>query len=473
MAYARPTEKIEYRYEVLGVEWNQGTDTWRRIDKDGITITPNAADFNAHPVWGKITRVNLSEAGVVNAEYGDGDYASDGSNGEVMVRIPRFYVKAEEPSDGTYRWWISSVELQGFEVHPAFLQRDGRERPYLYSGAYESTLRDDEGTLKLHTKAGEQPWTGGELDSLAFNSGSVVFAVGETLTGVVSGATGNVVDWHVSTGAWGTEDAAGIVYLKQVSGTFQAEDLNGSTGGANMASATGANSALALKISDARGYAGACGEGWGIMNIWSLSAVKLLFAIEYGDMDSQVDIGAGITGLPSGSGFAGKETAADGVDDNLDEAGTGQGTGVDNEVPVTYRFMENLWGNTWKFIDGYNAIDAEYRIIKRNGLGSFADALADGDYEVSKAAPITSDGYISNILFERVMKYLFIPTAVAGSSSTYIPDYFYAHDVGETNILLAGGHWYYSLNAGLGSLHSNSVASHSSRYIGARSEFLP
>ena len=464
--------------QVYGVEWNQTTDTWTQIDIDGNTITPTTAEFNVHPVWGNITRVNLAPDGTLNARYGDGDYASDGSNGEVMVEIPAFYVKGEQTTPNVYQWWISRVPLPGFEIHPAFLQRDGRPKAYIYIGAYEASLmvgtgvHDDDTTLKLHTRDTEQPWTGGEIDALPYDSGSVEFTRGETITGATNGGTGVVIDWTLTGGTWGGGDAAGTVYIKQQAvAAFIAENLNGSVGGANMAGATGVQVAESLTIGEARTYGSAQGAGWGQMGIWSLSAVKLLFIIEYGNMDSQTEVGRGVVDLAAGAGYAGLETAAASVDSNLDAAGTGVGTGADGDVPATYRYMENLWGNVWCFIDGYNAVDAEYRLIERDGDGAFADALAI--YEASSMAPITTDGYISDIEWDRVMKYLFIASATGGGAGTYIPDYQYSHDAGETNILRAGGSWNSASPAGLGALPSIDVALGNGRDIGARAEYAP
>jgi len=464
--------------QVYGVQWNVGTDTWTQVDIDGATITPTTDDFNNHTVWGSITRVNLASDGTVNARYGDGDYAVDGSNGEVMVEIPAFYVKGEQTTSQVYQWWISGVPLTGFEIHPAFLQRDGRPKAFIYVGAYESSLmvgtgvHDADTTLKLHTRSSEQPWTGGEIDALPYDSGSTEFTRGETITGATGGGTADVIDWTLTGGTWGGGDAAGTVYIKQNAvANFQAENLDGSVGGANMAGATGVQVAESLDIGEARTYGSAHGEGWGQMGIWSLSAVKLLFVVEYGNMDSQTEVGRGVVDLASGAGYAGLETAAASVDSNLDAAGTGVGTGADGDVPATYRYMENLWGNVYAFIDGYNAVDAEYRLIERNGDGTFADGLAT--YEASSMAPITTDGYISDIEWDRIMKYLFIASATGGGAGTYIPDYQYSHDAGETNILLAGGLWYDASAAGLGHLYSTFVASTDERYIGARAEYAP
>ena len=80
-----------------------------------------------------------------------------------------------------------------------------------------------------------------DMEELKFTSGSIEFTVNETLTGAVSGATAVVIDWELSSGSWAGGDAAGSAWVKDVTGTFQAEDLNGSVGGANIATASGAS----------------------------------------------------------------------------------------------------------------------------------------------------------------------------------------------------------------------------------------
>ena len=75
---------------------------------------------------------------------------------------------------------------------------------------------------------------------LDFDSGSVEFTVGETLTGNSSGDTGTVAAYEVASGSWAGGDAAGTVRLTSASGSFtNNEQLNGSTGGNNMATADG------------------------------------------------------------------------------------------------------------------------------------------------------------------------------------------------------------------------------------------
>jgi len=465
---------------IIGLEWNQSTDTWTRIDEAGNTHNWLPGDFNTHPIWGAMTRVNLAVGGAINAYYGDAGYVSDGSNGRVMVRTPKFWLKSDSPAANVYRWWICDRARTGFEIHPAFYQRGGTLRNYIYVGAYEATLLDDAGTLKLDSKASEQPWTGGELDSLGFDSGSVEFAVGETLTGATNGATGDVLDYHLTGGTWGAGTAAGTVYLKQVAGAFIIENLNGSVGGLNIASATGASVPLALDIDDAEDYGNAIGSGWGECNIWTRQALLLLMAIEWGNLDSQTELGRGIVDKPGGAGFAGEETASFNIDSNLDSQLTGAGDdglagqAQDGLRPIAWRGLENFWGNVWEFIIGYNAVDAEYRIVNRDGSAGVAydGVLGAGDYEASVAVPIVADGYISNVEYEDLLKYLFVPSAVLGSSTTYIPDYLYAHDLAEVNILLAGADWTTGLLGGAAAWLSFSLAVLSTLHCGARVEWL-
>ncbi|MBC8228940.1 hypothetical protein H8E77_05250 [bacterium] len=461
-----------------------------------------AINFDNASPWKDIVPCNVAANGTVTNV---GSPTRDGSAGRTMVRIPKYWIKAEEKKviagiewkqtldtwarltdanisgDGihSYNWVISPVSKPGFEVHPAFNQRAvSPPADYIYVAAYEATLMDDAGVLKLDSKTGEQPWTGYSSDvkdgmlSIPYNSGSVEFTVGETLTGATSAHTGVVVAYHLTSGTWGGGDAAGTVYAKQASGAFQAEDLNGSTGGANMASATGAGTGVPLTVGNARTYATNIGTGWGLMNIWTLSAIQMLYMVEYGSMDSQTNVGRGIVDKASGTGFAGEVTGFDSIDTNLAANGTGTGTGVDGVTPVAYRWMENLWGNTWGFIDGYNAVDAEYRMINRDGSGTFADTLAAGDYEASVATPIATDGYISDIIFEELLKYQLFASAVAGGATTYIPDYWYAHDAGETNIALAGGSWGSGANTGLAYLSSRYDVAFSTLSVAGRAEFI-
>jgi len=63
-------------------------------------------------------------------------------------------------------------------------------------------------------------WTAVDLGShIKFQNGKVVFTVGDTLTGFSSGATGVIEDFHVISGSWASNDAAGYIALSGVTGS--------------------------------------------------------------------------------------------------------------------------------------------------------------------------------------------------------------------------------------------------------------
>jgi hypothetical protein len=424
-----------------------------------------------------ITRVNLADDGTVNAVQGDGSFANDGSNGKVMVRIPKFYVYATKDGS-TYQWWISDVEMDGYEIHPAFVQRGQTEVDYIYVGAYEADLNPVIAGHELHSRSGKQPMTGEVIYEVDFDAGENEPSAGDEVT-TPGGDTWKVVGSEVSGGSWAGNDAAGKLWIRKIGdddpGWSNDEAITNSTESNTVGDVDGAPSAIAFDIDDAEDFGNNIGSGWGITNIWTYSAIKMLMMADWGNLDSQTELGRGVVDKASGTGFNGELTGADSIDSNLDSTLTGAGTGTDGEVPVTWRGIENFWGNAWQFIIGYNAVDAEYRILNKAGLSgaTLAGTIGGGDYTASAAVPITSDGYIDDIEWEDILKYLLIPSSVGGSSSTYIHDYFWAHGAGETNILLASAAWNGSSSAGAGYLNSKYVASTSDRGLGARLEYIP
>jgi len=91
-------------------------------------------------------------------------------------------------------------------------------------------VRDNVGaTAGVLHKATAGGWVAVSLGSkLAFAAGNVQPAIGATVTGGTSGATGVVRRIVLSSGDWSTDDAAGYLILTGVTGTFQAEALTGS-----------------------------------------------------------------------------------------------------------------------------------------------------------------------------------------------------------------------------------------------------
>lgn len=88
------------------------------------------------------------------------------------------------------------------------------------------------GDAKLFSDA--QISTNIAAESVAFTSGSEEPANGDTIDGATSAASGTFMFAVVTSGTWGGGDAAGFIFMKSLSGAFQAENLNINGGTANV-----------------------------------------------------------------------------------------------------------------------------------------------------------------------------------------------------------------------------------------------
>ena len=362
--------------EEFGLEWNQTTDSYMRLD-DASTLEVTDAgtsgyktgsDFDTIEPWASMERVNLADDGTVNARYGDAGYETDGSNGQVMVEIPKFYRKSENDTatDNIYRWWISYANMEGYEVHPAFIQ-DGVEKDYIYFSAFEGNV--DSGVMR--SIANVQPST----------------------------------DTNVADGT----------------------------------------------IAGFRGYAQARGVGWELQTYYATNAIQMLYLIEYADFNTQERIGEGITGKDSGSGNESENTGATTGNDSY-------GDPNDDLVAVSYRGIENFWGNIWKWVDGLNINN--YSVYTTNY--DFESDKFTGNYELLGSVLSTSDTYIKDIY----SSYSFLATEGGATSSTYLTDFWWI-DSGE-RVARFGGTWNTGSQAGGFCWSLGSSSADASRFRGSR-----
>lgn len=101
-------------------------------------------DFdNAYP-WCemKLCNVTIDGDGRKKITYEDDKaYKSDGSNGNVMVQIPKFYTK-RTVSNGYEEIWISGTKYDGYSLDPIFADSNGEELDYVYVSAYLGAEQD-------------------------------------------------------------------------------------------------------------------------------------------------------------------------------------------------------------------------------------------------------------------------------------------------------------------------------------------
>ena len=132
-----------------GLRWDQSADTYTRLGSIAAATKGVSPGNSALPIQSLMKGCLLTDNGVVNyylnatnwtlKANGDASILT-GADGQVMVQIPKFYVKYVNVGN-TIEWWISLYQLPGYSVHNAFI-KDGVEVSYRYIGAYEGVLWD-------------------------------------------------------------------------------------------------------------------------------------------------------------------------------------------------------------------------------------------------------------------------------------------------------------------------------------------
>ena len=149
------------RATVYGVAWNESTDAYIRTGVLASVACGSSPGDTLLPIQRNMRRCVISDAGVVqyyldpddSTKKADGTAATiDGTDGQVMVEIPRFFHKYSYASN-VHKWEISNVQLPGFDVHPAFV-KSGVEEDYRYIGAYEGYK---DGSNVLSSESGRAP----------------------------------------------------------------------------------------------------------------------------------------------------------------------------------------------------------------------------------------------------------------------------------------------------------------------------
>lgn len=110
-------------------------------DTDGNVVN----DFDSIYPWCDIKRCTLAANGTVTSYKGDANYIEDGSIGDVMVEIPKFYIKrVVEKSTGFVYRYICKEKLNGYHTPQAFLDANGNEIDKIYIAAYSVIDEQDE-----------------------------------------------------------------------------------------------------------------------------------------------------------------------------------------------------------------------------------------------------------------------------------------------------------------------------------------
>jgi hypothetical protein len=209
--------------------------------------------------------------------------------------------------------------------------------------------------------------------------------------------------------------------------------------------------------SEFRAMAAERGAGWRQQDFDLISAVQLLYLIEYADFNSQSTIGSGRTQLSGGTWTADSYIGQCGKS-NTDGDGTNSVAGNTNNAYMTYRGIENFYGDVWNWVDGIN-INNNIPYVSNND-SDWADDTST-NYTNLGVTLSNTNGYQTTLADTNRG---FLPSSVGGSSSTYISDYYYQNP--GWRVVLLGGDG--GARAGAFCMSASSAASGSAVYFGGR-----
>jgi hypothetical protein len=225
------------------------------------------------------------------------------------------------------------------------------------------------------------------------------------------------------------------------------------------------------------------GSGWELINFNQVCAIQLLYLVEYASFSSQTEIGAGVTGVNDATagntynnalntGF----TAGVGTSSTDFANASGACTGVthystsesDADIqPITYRGIENLWGNIYKWVDGINIKADNNPWIADH---DFVDNTFVHPYSDTGLTLHNANGYPTDVAYGAALDYGFLATAVGGATDEYLCDY-YSQNAGN-RAALVGGFWYSGRGAGAFDWFLADATSSVNRLVGARAVFV-
>lgn len=405
----------------------------RYIDFDNNKMSTISGDFSNIRAFTNRRRCNVLDDGTISAFYGDDNYVEDGSNGQVMVYQPKFYYKVEpirlEPITDSIGYHIreaiysvSDIPLTGYKLHPAFINEAGNEVDYFCLSAYEGC---------------------------AYDVSNSAYITNDSQT----------VDFTANTG----DKLSSIANVKPMSGLTQ--------------QLTRPNSEIIAKNR---------GAGWHTYGIKQASANQMLMFIEYGNLQS--NIGSGVVSITDNSSYncssytgstssLGNTTGR--ASSTINEINGTKTTYTDNgKTSISYRGMENPYGNIWDFVYGVN-IHGDG--TQRGGIPyvctdyNYAESKNSGNYVSAGFTTVNTYGYIKAFGYGNPdYDWLLIGSDTGGASNGIIGDYHYVTaNLNGYKVALLGGRWisgsdaggfYWVLNNGVGGRY---------RSIGARLCYVP
>lgn len=426
--------------------------TWTRIaDAEGLTAnatkngTEVANDFDNLYPWSHIRKCNVDAAtGQVLAYYGETGFQADGSNGEVMVKIPEFWWKRERLPDefgNVYEYiYIADYARAGYKKSEEF-----------FVGAYIISTETTEGdTIIAHSRSGAIP----KYNTTKANFRNYAKALGEGW---------QLMDYHYF--------LLQMLYLVEYAHYNSQSMLGNGIVGFNTAKALIAENNVNRIIVSSVGTGLWVGKTIciGATDAWnsSVAADREITSIE--DYNDGQVTGKAIhfNGDPVNIAVNNVIWGSAQKTGENDSLGNASGCLInDSYHSVNYRGIENIFGHMWQHIDGLNIKDYIAYICK--DPASYENDKFDAPYEkIGYVNAETTDSYIKKLGLDEKHPEVALPTEIGASSSTGACDNYWC--VEGNKIACVGGTFYNAWGkAGFFAWYCYGTSSNTYWYCGAR-----
>ena len=402
----------------------------------GAVNLSQGADFNKFEMYGGRKRCNVLDDGTITAYYGDEGYTEDGSNGQVMVFQPKFFykvvpLKLEKNTDSGIgyhlrkaNYYVSSKPKTGFKLHPAFYDENGNEIDYILFSADEGSMYDVSAKHYVNDNVDE----------------SITYEDGDLLCSVAG--------------------------KKPISG---------------LRKGIGTKANLELMAQNR-------GSGWHLETIEAVSANQLLMMIELAMMNSQTSIGQGVVNIRNDLSYNCSSLTGSTAElgngtgqavETINEIGGMETTyNVNGRVSVSYRGVENPWGNIWKHVQGVNIWGDGSMCGGQPYVAddfNFLESKKTDNYKPVGFTLPNESGYISALGYGgENYDWLLMPSKIGETNALPVGDYFQATpSLTGYRIARLGGYWCNASQAGVFNWRCADNAGYRSGVIGGRLIYIP
>lgn len=420
--------------DIVGLCVDYENKTFTRLA--GAVNLSQGADFNKFMMYGGRKRCNVSDDGTITAYYGDENYAEDGSNGQVMVFQPAFYykvvpLKLEKNTDSGIgyhlrkaNYYVSAKPKTGFKLHPAFYDENGNAIDYILFSADEGSMYDVSAKHYVNDNVDE----------------SITYEDGDLLCSVAG--------------------------KKPISG---------------LRKGIGTKANLELMAQNR-------GSGWHLETIEAVSANQLLMMIELAMMNSQAGIWQGVVSISDNSSYNCASLTGSTTDlgngtgqakETVNEIGGTETTyNANGKVSISYRGVENPFGNIWKHIQGINiwgdgTMCGGQPYVANNF--AFNESKHSDNYEPVGFTLANASGFINAMGYGgENYDWLLMPSEIGGTSALPVGDHFYAEsNLNGYRITRFGGCFNTSSQAGVFNWRGIDGVGYRSRVVGGRLIYVP